>query len=85
MILMDGNYDFSLHPRPDRFWGPFSLLFSFYPALSPFWIKWADSEAHHLGLSYAEASEFMEVFLHASYTPPWCNTSAQSQIYGVIV
>jgi hypothetical protein len=62
---------FSKPPRPERLWGPPSLLSNGYPgALSP-GVKRLGREADHSPPSSAEVKEWVELYLHSPNTPSW--------------
>ena len=54
------------HTRPDRLWGPPSLLYCGYPGLKPPWPVFG-----HPPTTSVEVKETIELFLYSTIAPSW--------------
>jgi hypothetical protein len=67
-----GGWEFFSSPlRPERLWGPASLLSNVYQGSFP-GVKRSVREADHSLPSSAEVKECVELYLHFPNTPSWC-------------
>jgi hypothetical protein len=84
VLISGGDWKFfSSPPRPERLWGPPSLLSNGYQGLS-LGIKRPGREADHSPPSSAEVKECLELYFRSPNTPSWRGAhfkKAQGQLY----
>jgi hypothetical protein len=70
-ILFSLQCFFSSPPRPERLWGPPSLLSNGYQVLFSLGVKRPGREAGHSSPSSAEFKECVDLYLHSPNTSSW--------------